>query len=528
MRRGSGQAAIIFILIIALIFLFTAITVNITKVSDTKTTLYNAADIAATNLAAKLGSYSKLLDEKGESAEGWDIGYIVSQIFAIAQIIFGAVTGQPEFVYFGIIQLGANVGSQILVGLDIADANRKLAAAGLDLQDQLREQAIQDALIRVIDDPKMVQDTSDWNENGDTTEYISRFTAWYQQRVNRILQEARDYTGSVLSCIEDFQTPLEAFRDKMVGTDEIPGFKDFLEEDFIDLLQDLKDEGFDVSFWVEGVDWDRRRWLVNTTPENDDIDRFIYMIDGDKGYQDNFDAFVTTTAENLENELLIIGEVFTSWHTRLYDEDEETGDWYSVFSDYSVKMDLWSAELRDIKDRLLEEGQGALVEEVTLAISTLKSAQDEPWLSDQPGIQQFRAAVDGLEIGLEGYTGTGEVIALRYNPVIYSWEDSRGGHHIKVYIQWFDMPTLDCDTTWWGKTTCDLLNGTGDCGVEITRFDEGRNTYLWDFVYTKPNEAEAGVIPGTRRTPGSRVVVDVASPGIGVTAICNYYCGGTY
>ena len=523
MRRGSGQAAIIFVLIIALIFLFTAITVNITKVSDTKTNLLNAADIAATNLAAKLGSYSKLLDEKGESAEGWDIGYIVSQVFAVVQIVVGVITveaGGAVLIRQGVIQLAANTGSRVLVGLDLKNVNRKLASAGLDLKDQLREQSIQDALVRVVDDPKMVQDTSDWDEDGDTTEYISRFAAWYQERINMILQEANEYTGSVLSCIEDFQTPLEAFRDKMVSPDGTAGFKVFLQVELINLLEDLEDEGFNISFWVEGVDW--ARMLDDPpAPQNDDIDRLIYIIDGDRGCQDNFDAFVTTTAENLEDGSLKIGEVFVLWHNILYDEDENTDDWYSVFGDYSVKMDIWLAGLRAINDNLLnqEEINNVLVERVNLAVSAIESAQDEPWLTDKPGIQQFRAAVDGLEIGLEGYTGTGEVIAVKYNPVTYSWEDSRGNHHVKVCVQYFDMPRLRIQTNLWGNTTYNLDFPTGDCGVEITRFSEGRNTYLWDFIYTKDAEA-GGVDPEDAEAALAR--------GIGVTAERYYNCGGTY
>ena len=620
MRRGSGgQAAIIFILIIALIFLFTAITVNITKVSDTKTTLSNAADAAATNLAAKLGSYSGLLEEKGDSASGWDIGYIVSQIFALAEIIVGLLTletGGAALIKQGVIQLGVNTGNQILIGLDIVDNNRKLAASGVDLKSQFQEQAIQDALVRVVDDPEMVQDISDWDEDGDTTEYISRFAARYHQRVHDILQDVRDYTGSVLSCIEDFQIPLEAFRDKMVG------FKGFLEVELINLLKALKDEGLNVSFWVEGVDW--AKMLDDPpVPQNDDIDRLIYIIDKTKGCdEDNFDTFVTTTAKNLDNKALIIGEVFEAWHNKLYDKDADTDDWYSIFGDYSTRMDLWMVELTGISGQLglinsgllsqeakndaliealntlppvnsppepwlaklaelagiLEQlglitpvndyllnqiaitesviqvineilpyltigqdpphmvqpkpwltalGQignnllsqqannAALIGRITLAISTLTSAQD-------PDIQQFMAAVDGLEVGLAGYTGTGEVIAVKYNPVTYSWEDSRGNHHIKVYVQYFNMPRLECDRKWFlGKKTCTVVyeDEPKVCGVEITRFDEGRDTYLWDFIYTKDAEAE-GVDPEDPEAALAR--------GIGVTAERNYYCGGTY
>ncbi|GAH88311.1 unnamed protein product, partial [marine sediment metagenome] len=127
-----------------------------------------------------------------------------------------------------------------------------------------------------------------------------------------------------------------------------------MEVEFISLLKDLKDKGeeFNVSFWEEGVDWAKVAEGIPAA-ENDDIDRLIYMIDDPEGCplnKNNFDAFVTTTLEL--SKALIIGEAFVLWHKTLYDEEVDTDDWYSIFGDYSTRMDSWLVELRSKKGEL--------------------------------------------------------------------------------------------------------------------------------------------------------------------------------
>ena len=242
MRQNSGQAAIIFILIIAIIFLFTAITVNVSKVAELKNTVSMAAEGAATNLAAKLGSYSKLLEDKGESAEGWDVGYIIKEVMGIGWIIAGIVTSNPGLIKTGAVMIGTNTVNQVLVGLDMGKLNRKLAESGMDLKGQWREQAIQYALIRVVDDSKMVKDLFDIDEDGDRDEFVSRFAVKYYARTNNIVAEFKKSTGPLLSYLESFRAPLERFGDGMVD------FSGFLDGEFIPLLQELEDQEFAVSF----------------------------------------------------------------------------------------------------------------------------------------------------------------------------------------------------------------------------------------------------------------------------------------
>lgn len=506
MRRNSGQAAIIFILIIALIFLFTAITVNVGKVADVKNTLSIAADGAATNLAASLGSYSGLLREKGESAEGWDLGYIVQEIIGLAHIIYGIVKLDPGAIQTGVVLLGSGAVNRTLVGLDMGIANRKLVESGLDLKDLLREQAIQYALARVVDDPTMVKDIYDGDEDGDKDEDISRFAVWYYARTNSIAEALGEMGNSLVSSLEDFQPHLENFRNEMVN------FSDFLEGEFIPLLKELKGQGFNVSFWKEGVDWDKMG-DENPAPVNDDIDRLRYIINYSEN-EDTFETFVADTVENLDDGVLIVGEVFKLWRQRLYDPENDNSDgddWYSLFGRHSTAMDAWLVELRDIRDRLTEQDAK---EKVNDAIKNIKSANNPM----NGSIQEFRAAVDGLKTatGEDYFTMAGETIAPHYNSVIYSWEDSRGPHHVKVYVGGFRMPELDIDTHWYGKTDYDLYNAEGTCTVEVTRFDGGRNTYLWDFRYTK--DAEAGDFGDNAEA--------ALKHGIKVRAERSYYCGG--
>ncbi len=513
MGQNSGQAAIIFILIIAIIFLFIAITVNVSKVAELKNTVSFVAEGAATDLAAKLGSYSGLLKEKGESAEGWDIGYIVKEVIGVGFIIGGILTDNPALIKTGAVMIGSNTVNQVLAGLDMGLVNRKLAEAGMDLKGQWREQAIQYALIRVVDDPKRVQDLYDVDEDKDTEEQVSRFAVKYHARANNIVAELKNSNDLLLSYLEGFQPPLESFGEEMVD------FSAFLEEELIPLLRELKDQGFVVSFWKEGVDWDK---MGDDPPAsvNDDIDRLIYIINYSEN-EDTFEAFVASTIEDLEERLLITGAVFTPWNKRLYDsENESNEDWYFLFGQYSTAMDAWLAGLRDIRDRLPD---GDAKEKVRASITSITSANDD-------SIQGFRGAVDAFEAVIEtAFTSTEEAIeaiAVKYNPVTYSWHDSRGNHSVRVAVDGFYMPELDVTTHWYGKTDYKLHNATGSCGVEVTRFDEGQDTYLWNFRYTK--DAEAGIsaplggagfdLPGAEEK--------VVEHGISAKRTRNYYSGG--
>ena len=118
-------------------------------------------------------------------------------------------------------------------------------------------------------------------------------------------------------------------------------------------MKELKDQELAVSFWEQGVDWDKMG-DDPPAPVNDDIDRLIYIIDY-SGNEENFEEFVATTIGDLEDGVLIIGEVFKLWNKRLYDpENENNDDWYSVFGNYSAKMGVWLMELRDKKSGLEE------------------------------------------------------------------------------------------------------------------------------------------------------------------------------
>ncbi len=588
MRQNSGQAAIIFILIIAIIFLFTAITVNVSKVAELKNTVSMAAEGAATNLAAKLGSYSKLLEDKGESAEGWDVGYIIKEVMGIGWIIAGIVTSNPGLIKTGAVMIGTNTVNQVLVGLDMGKLNRKLAESGMDLKGQWREQAIQYALIRVVDDSKMVKDLFDIDEDGDRDEFVSRFAVKYYARTNNIVAEFKKSTGPLLSYLESFRAPLERFGDGMVD------FSGFLDGEFIPLLQELEDQEFAVSFWEQGVDWYKMGEGI-PAPVNDDIDRLIYIIDY-SGNKENLEEFIATTIGDLEDGVLIIDEVFKPWNKRLYDpENENNDDWYSMFGNYSAKMDVWLMELRDKKggleaillskedritsiqsrikeiedeggeiDKLNEEIAEALEEEITGlnkeitalveecsqgliqiadirtqidglddliikvgdCINRIKSAQSAA-LGKEDSIQDFRAAVDVFEAVIEdGFTGAGETIAVKYNPVTYSWHDSRGNHFVRVYIHGFKVPEIEITTHLYGKTDYKFLDGTktGKCGVDVTRFDEGQDTYLWNFRYTK--DAEAGISDPVEAGFNLPDAEAAAERGISATVTRDYYCGG--
>jgi len=186
-NKPSGQIAALITLIIAVIFLFIAVTINIGKVSRVRTATQIAADGAALNIASNLGSAAHNYKETTLNGKEKDCAWNWWLILVPIGIIFFWPLAVVATVYVGI----ANAAYVRALDRQFAKMTAKA---------KYQQAAIQYALFRTVDDPQMVQDTHDYDEDGKTDDLIPRFQAWYSRRVLDIADrcETLDYYISLI------------------------------------------------------------------------------------------------------------------------------------------------------------------------------------------------------------------------------------------------------------------------------------------------------------------------------------------
>jgi len=182
--RKKSQIATILTLIMVVIFLFIAITINIGNVAQEKTMISNAADGAALLLASMLGSLANALRIKLELYHGKSknceidfslVWAILSLVAAIALTIVSLGAGTPAIVMAAI-----NLALSLTVfGLGMWNAlgaepgvfkQIELKFQNMTLEQRMKEKALQYALFAVVSDPNKICDN---NTPYDTSDDIS-------------------------------------------------------------------------------------------------------------------------------------------------------------------------------------------------------------------------------------------------------------------------------------------------------------------------------------------------------------------
>ena len=204
----KAQITTILVFIAAVLFLFSLITMNITRVAQKKTTISNIADSVGLRLASQLGSMSNALKKEyeiyGDKLEKEDVNWqiiwggicLIAGIIVSVLIIVGTVGAGTPAVAF----LWAVTASSLLVGGASGlyfGVSQQIAVGNLALQDQLKlkfksltglqqviETPVYGVLIGLVDDPALVKDDFDADRDKDKTDYIPRFSKWYINRLN--------------------------------------------------------------------------------------------------------------------------------------------------------------------------------------------------------------------------------------------------------------------------------------------------------------------------------------------------------
>lgn len=216
-NKIKAQIATILTLIMAVIFLFIVITINIGNIAQEKTMVSNASDGAALLLASMLGSLANALRIKlelwGNRQENCEFDvYLIVAIFslaaAIALTIASLGAGTPAIV-MALINLGLQLTFFSLGMWNALKAEPgvfrqiELKFQNMTLEQRMKEKAIQYAFFAVVNDPNKVcannkvgggdpkecggcSDPNDLDMDGDTTDCIHWFSKWYDDRLKAL------------------------------------------------------------------------------------------------------------------------------------------------------------------------------------------------------------------------------------------------------------------------------------------------------------------------------------------------------
>jgi len=217
-----GQIATFIVLFIAIVFLLTAVTINIARVSQKKITVMNAAAGASLSLASGLGSYAHNLSAtylknqyrvEGE-VNGWRIFEIITlPVFIITGIIFLFLPGAQSA---GVALLGMSYEFSKGLYLDskALDAMQK-NLKNLSFPDKLSEGALQYAFMNTVDDQARVIDLYDFDMDGKTDNLISRF--FYKYTLRQVWLSSDNYEENVQALIDGFRPSITRFNEACKG-----------------------------------------------------------------------------------------------------------------------------------------------------------------------------------------------------------------------------------------------------------------------------------------------------------------------
>lgn len=517
-NKFSGQIALLFTLIIAVIFLFMSVTINIGRVAQRKTQLSNAVDATAILLASRLGSWAYYLSDTYLTDEGEELQ--AEKINFDWDLLGDLLTEFTTFLYSpgaGLLSGYFFLRKYLMDEPDKMDReNWNLEQMSKTANEGLEEMAISNVLQFIVDDPVTVIDVHDADDDGKIDDKVSRFYLWLLERSrwSKTTKEKYDQTLAEISNLfrPYFYNILKNFS-KTFSSEENPNVRYRLEYILIPLFNELESCGYDVSFWKPG-------------DSNDEVDDAIKEID-------DFSQWATVLHLQSVNSLLNSMDI---WQRELYFGDTASGDepWYDTLKNrWQMGIAKWQKELELLYNQVYTCYLSNVSQECGIELD-----KDDPLLSQKleeclgPNfklrvvcdhccckVQPQKVAVlynlqESHDIIRNLLTDTnqlmGEIGNLRdqlekeKKPDIYSWKDSLGWHHIRVKVGRFSIPTIVNFRSGTWHTGARLLGQSGEVNITATRYDEDtpaflgkdKSRLLWLFRYRK-NLSESNIEPSS-------------------------------
>lgn len=529
----AGQLATLFVICLAVLLIFIAVVVNLSKFISQKTRLTIAADSSALLLGSMMGSYAYKLSKEGCNGGlhgKWYRSYglffkILATIVAIVLIIVAAI--------LEVISLG--LGTYIAIAL-VAVAGICLAVWSECYQDpkQVRminkqlakvpekyrysEIAIQNAFALTINDPNMAVDTYDYNKDGSTTDKISAFMKWQYERLEELI-EGNDIANNNQSAQK--LASLYALTDVFEAA-FIPRARDFggyLDPEFKTTLTALKTEdeinsniALSTQFFEQPPSFVSDEVDEDEDEEGPPLNRIDYLI------QDITDITGPETIQSLLDLL----------HSPLSLESES--GWLAVESLLETLNQEWSSWITDLNQWLEKENEmksaiNNRLNDIEVRIGQINQllackccsytvcddygdcqAIDDPACQNggMPAISAEKAVLESEKQRLnnllplidaaitkinefknDGLTpfiqALGPLIGESSAPVPgrqinYSWNDSLGSHYVQVTVSggWgIPYTQIKRVSRWYGnKKRLELHDYHGKATVTVERFDQ--------------------------------------------------------
>lgn len=477
-KKKNGQTAVLFTLILMVIFIFMTITINVGMLAERKNHLSNTADAAALLLASRLGSLAHALSQQyvdGQVSIGRGLNpALIGEIFTFIISAVTLVVAPNPYSASGL------TGS--FVGITESTGWSWLFGKNLSSPGRLMEEEIAYALFNTVDDPVKVIDRHDADGDGRIDDQVPRLSVWYQERMRRLDFSLQDYINDMSDCINSVMVRLALFyellsertQSRSLLEDEnnhFPGeyFLGFMNREFIPLLQDMRDCGYQVSFWQPGD---------NT--QEDGIDRVLREVN-------LFRRWI----------LVMIGKTMAVkirdvdiWGKELYDkelrielrrtgqDESDSDDYYQTMTGYQNALNNWIVELERINQNIRqcaqdstvvhEDGQAicegcccSLSNRVEQAVTKLR------WFSSYAG-----RTMEGALNFINCVDSISDPYLTRHEPVVtYSWHDSRGWHHVRIEGTLPVIPNVR-EYTRWFQTRRRVEPSSGEVTCAITRYDQ--------------------------------------------------------
>lgn len=196
-RTNQSQIATIIVFIIAVMFIFTLLSLNLGKIAQKKTALDNVADSVGLNLASQLGSMANALKNQleiyGTSLESCNLNWklILGIVLIVAAIVGAVFSGGVSLLLINVALAGAlltvqGLTMQFMAANPQAVGQLQLKFKNLSALQQVIEMPIQGVLFNVNEDPGWVTDVYDMDRDNDHTDRIPRFLKWYNLRLNAL------------------------------------------------------------------------------------------------------------------------------------------------------------------------------------------------------------------------------------------------------------------------------------------------------------------------------------------------------
>jgi hypothetical protein len=360
---NKSQIATIITFIIAVVFLFIVITINIGRVSQRKTLIDNSCDAAGLLLASSLGSVASALKQQLEiygsthesCSPNWNL--IIGIALIIGGIIGAVFSGGGTL---GLIVLAASIlgygYGAYMVASDIAFAaytepglmkEMQAKFQNMTAEQKLFEAAIQYTLFTTIDDSSFVPDRFDADRDGQKyparLDKIPRFNHWYFQRLNtlpRVGELVEEFFNYLFTSPPQFRVVENPESWDAEGATLLVngnwGAADWLRDQLKPFTNELWTYGF-------GVDFASDYRQANIEEEEDDLGRLYKDIRA-------FEEFVATGIYNQSKDKLI--ESLETWFPQFYN-GSGSDDWYDRMGEWITLLNNWITLLRQRHDQVL-------------------------------------------------------------------------------------------------------------------------------------------------------------------------------